>query len=328
MGRQWTFEKCQKEALKYKTRSSFKQEAGSAYGASIAQNFLNDICSHMKLKPKRWTFDECKKEALKHNTKKDFQKSASAAYSLSSRKGFLNKICKHMIPTNQVKSISKIFWTFDKCQKEALKYKTRGSFRNKSTGAYYSSIRQGFLNDICKHMKKCDQTIWTPEKCQKEALKYKNRKAFKTKSGSAYNSALRQNIMDTICKHMKPKPKLWTFENCKKEALKYKSKKIFSLKSSGAYNRSLREQWLAEVCKHMPYRVKSEQKQVEIMQTQPDAMKLFKKLKLNYKREYILGKNRRIDFVVSHHLLPYNIAVEVKQSGSIFNGKKNQSKAT
>jgi len=47
-----------------------------------------------------------------------------------------------------------IKWGFDEVQKEALKYDRRMDFQRKSSGAYGSALRNGWVNDVCKHMKR------------------------------------------------------------------------------------------------------------------------------------------------------------------------------
>lgn len=44
----WTKEKCQEEALKYKSRSDFAKKSGGVYSKARKNNWLNDICSHME----------------------------------------------------------------------------------------------------------------------------------------------------------------------------------------------------------------------------------------------------------------------------------------
>lgn len=44
------------------------------------------------------------------------------------------------------------YWTLDRCQEDALKYKTRAEWHEKSSGAYEFAIRNGVLNECCKHM--------------------------------------------------------------------------------------------------------------------------------------------------------------------------------
>lgn len=44
----WTKEKCHKEALKYNTRGEFNEKSKGAYLFAYRNNWLDDICSHMK----------------------------------------------------------------------------------------------------------------------------------------------------------------------------------------------------------------------------------------------------------------------------------------
>ena len=67
----WSKEKCREEALKYETKIDFQKYSNSAYSKSIRNNWICDICSHMKRpynKNIKWTFEKCREEALKYNT--------------------------------------------------------------------------------------------------------------------------------------------------------------------------------------------------------------------------------------------------------------------
>ena len=92
----WTKERCQEEALKYQTRSSFKSGSAGAFSSAYQHGWLNDICQHMISMKTYYTKAECAEEALKYNTKTDFIKHARLYYSHAIRKGFLNEICQHM----------------------------------------------------------------------------------------------------------------------------------------------------------------------------------------------------------------------------------------
>jgi len=46
--KKWDFKSCHIEALKYKTKTEFYKSSQNAYSYSIRNNFLNEICSHMK----------------------------------------------------------------------------------------------------------------------------------------------------------------------------------------------------------------------------------------------------------------------------------------
>ena len=97
------------------------------------------------------------------------------------------------------------YWTYERCQEEALKYNTTSDFHKRSRNAYDAAWRKNFLHDICKHMKETRKgnNYWNKERCASEAIKYSNRKSFKLGSPSAYISARLNNWLDEICKHMK-----------------------------------------------------------------------------------------------------------------------------
>jgi hypothetical protein len=49
-------------------------------------------------------------------------------------------------------------WTFEKIQKEALKYKTRSNFAVGSPGAYSAAKKMGVLDQVCSHMLQAQNT--------------------------------------------------------------------------------------------------------------------------------------------------------------------------
>lgn len=99
----------------------------------------------------KWTLDRCIKEALKFKTRREFARNSNSAYNSARRYGWLNKVCRHM-KTVKVKPVG--YWTKKRCEQEALKYKTRQEFYIKCGGAYSASFRNGWLNEVCKHMRK------------------------------------------------------------------------------------------------------------------------------------------------------------------------------
>ena len=70
------------------------------------------------------------------------------------------------------------YWNFENCKLEALKYKTRTNFKEKSRSAYNSALRNKWLDEICKHMnyvKRYPFGYWTKEKCHEKALLYNSK---------------------------------------------------------------------------------------------------------------------------------------------------------
>lgn len=98
---------------------------------------------------------------------------------------------------------SRLKWTEELCQAEALKYQTRFEFQKGSRNAHAAATRQGILDKICAHMTKPKRKLyWTKERLHEEALRYQNRSAFANGNEYAYRSALKNGWLDEICLHM------------------------------------------------------------------------------------------------------------------------------
>ncbi len=145
----WTKEKCREELLKYKSIKMFKLKSGSAYNASLRNNWLDDISSDIRINV-IWTKEKCREEALKYDYRSELKKKSTNAYESAKRYGWLNDICKHMVELKKPSD----FWTFERCQKEAFKYKTKIDFEKNCGGAFSASKRNGWLDDFFKNNKK------------------------------------------------------------------------------------------------------------------------------------------------------------------------------
>jgi len=150
--------------------------------------------------------------------------------------------------------MNRVKWNYEKCKLEALKYKDRTSFNQKSARAYRVAKINNWLEDFCKHMKarKHKNGYWTKEKCQEEALKYKYRIDFQKYSQSAYVTAINNKWLQDICKHMiKPVSNKfkWTKEKCEEliSLKQYKNKRAFQLDNKSAYKSALRNGWLNDL---------------------------------------------------------------------------------
>ena len=89
------------------------------------------------------------KEALKYKTKTEFSKGCSSALSAARRNGWVDEICSHMDETRKPAG----YWTLERCRKEALKYKTKTEFSKGCVSAYQAALRNGWLDEVCAHMK-------------------------------------------------------------------------------------------------------------------------------------------------------------------------------
>jgi len=149
---------------------------------------------------RKWTKEKCEVEALKYSNVGDYKKN-SLSYRAAVRNKWLDDICTHM---NRKKNPYN-YWTKEKCQEEALKFKTRKEFELKFRGGYAASRINGWLDEICSHMNKVKVKpagYWTKEKCHEESIKYKYRSDFQKGSISAYTISVRNKWLDEICQHM------------------------------------------------------------------------------------------------------------------------------
>jgi hypothetical protein len=147
----WNYENCKNEALKYINRNSFRKESNGAYESARKNNWLDEICGHMKQfkKPNGyWTYENCKEEALKYETISSFAHTSKSAYSISIKNKWINDICSHM----KLQITSYGYWTYENCKEEALKYNNRTVFQKSKPGAYHSARKHNWLNEICNHM--------------------------------------------------------------------------------------------------------------------------------------------------------------------------------
>lgn len=281
----WTKERCQKEALKYNSRSEFRKHSMGAYSASKNRyKCLDEICLHMELYGNKYKrciyvyefFDNHAYIGLTFNLKKRHLRHLIKGTVCEYIKKMNNYELKQLTPYIDVNEAIKLEnqfvqeyeknkwlilnkaktgsvggytrkWDKESCRKEALKYLTKKEFCIKNSGAYRSSLHNGWLNEICSHM--TNRNEWNKENCRKEALKYTSRFKFSKGSKPAYMSALNNGWLDELCYHMGEKIKkrdIWSYDECKKEASKYKNRGQFSIKSPYPYKLSRINNWLNE----------------------------------------------------------------------------------
>jgi len=146
----WTKEKCEEVSLKCETRTEFSKKYPRAYQICL-KNGWKDFFIHMHKRKftLKWTKDKCKEEALKYDNRSEYSKSSGSSFQSACKNGWLEEICSHM----KIKLIKKSFWTFENCKKNSLKYESRMSFHDKSRNAFDIASKNGWLDEICSHMK-------------------------------------------------------------------------------------------------------------------------------------------------------------------------------
>ena len=290
----WTKELCIQEALKYGGRFEFKKLNRSAYDQAYKNNWLDDICQHMKypqkIKIKKWTKELCIIEANKYKTKSDFNINSCGAYLKSSRNGWLEEVCSHMEVRGSL--LKRLVYVYEYPNKSAYIGLTcnenkRNSQHSKldETSPVFKYNKESGLIPIKKIISEgyiyvgCAQQLevetlekyklngwkilnkskagglggniikWDKKACTEVALKCTTKKEFIKLYGSAYQSACKNGWLNDICKHMiilqKPNG-YWDYNKCKDAAKYCGSKTELRSKYSGAYTASLKNEWLNE----------------------------------------------------------------------------------
>lgn len=153
-----------------------------------------------------------------------------------------------------MKKKKRSYWTKDRCQKKALKYKHRSDFKRRDYKAYQAACSNGLMDEICGHMVRKFAFSASKEKCIKIHSKCKTNCEFKFRHAAAYNLCVRNGWLGELPEKDLTKVICWTKEILTAEALKYKFRTEFSNKKQGAYRVARENGWLNEVCSHMPRR--------------------------------------------------------------------------
>ena len=172
-----------------------------------------------------------------------------------------NPSIRPLTDAENTKIASRIKWTKEACQFEALRYQTRVDFFTQSLSAYSAAHKRGWLDEICGHMtlqRNPNDTWKTKEACFAEAKKYRSKTKFlKEASGCAW--ACRVNgwyaaataHMENGRKESIEKNRKWTKEVCANAAKEFSSRSAFAKGAASAYSAARKNGWLDEVCFHM-----------------------------------------------------------------------------
>jgi predicted GIY-YIG superfamily endonuclease len=226
----WTLERCKKESLKYTSRLEFKNNSSSVWGICRNNNWLDDVCNHMKLignKYKRCIYsyefyDNSVYVGLTNNLDKRNSEHINNKNSLINKKILQNinynfKQLTEYINVEDATNMEKYYvdyyqknnfdilnkkkagglggnflkWSDDDSKKEAIKYESRKEFKINSPRAYEICRKNKWLDDVCGHMVK-----WTFEKCHQLSLECGSRNEFKNKYITAYRNSNKNGWMD------------------------------------------------------------------------------------------------------------------------------------
>jgi hypothetical protein len=144
------------------------------------------------------------------------------------------------------------YWTLERCQAEALKYKNKAEWEKFSRTSYNKAIKMKWMNLCSSHFITLWSKKWTFEQCQTEALKYKTKSEWQKNSNGSYQKAVKMKWINLCSSHFTILwSKKWTKENCIADAKKYNSIIEWSKNSGSAYNKARERKWIKECTKHM-----------------------------------------------------------------------------
>ena len=212
MKTEWTKEKLQEEANKYKTIKEFRINNRNAYLASLNNKIISDLfknhinngyCENRKING-YWTKEKLQEEADKYKTIGEFHKNSRKAYDVSYRKNTLNDLFKNHIN----KGYKRNYWTKEKLQEESNKYKTINEFKKNNASAYATVLNNKILDELFKNhinngynINRKQNGYWSNENLQLEVDKYKTRYEFRKNNYSAHSQATRHNLLDELFKN-------------------------------------------------------------------------------------------------------------------------------
>ena len=268
----WTKEMIASEAKKYKTKEGFRKGSPKAYGAAHSWGIMDEVSQHMVPLGDLFnrfvyayefpdntvyiglTHDKDERDYL-HKIKGPIHdyinstglnptlKLISADYIDASDAQKLEACTIEDYRNNGWKLLNKakagslgmckVFWTKDKVQNEANKYRRRIDFQNQSSKAYAAALRNGWLDEVCDHMEQTFIT-WTLEKVKEIADEYTDVTDFQKNSPKAYGAAYRNGWLDIVTQGMERK-RDWTDDEIKNEMLKFNSLVDFRKNSNSGY---------------------------------------------------------------------------------------------
>jgi len=182
---------------KYKSLSEFRNNNTNEYNWLAKNNLLNQLCNDMNwIRPSInrkssgfWTKEECIRNAKQYQSILSFRKNSTTVYYKAKKRGWLNECIKHMPEIIN----PKLYWTKEKCMQDALRYKTKISWKTNSKISYNISKQNNWFEECTKHITAIRKPhgYWTKERCFEEAKKYKTSAEFNKKSGGALASTQR-----------------------------------------------------------------------------------------------------------------------------------------
>ena len=147
---------------------------------------------------KNWTKSKIIETAKNFTFLKDFREQEPDAYNASLKSGFHKEIILHMKKKLEVNK-----WNESTIKKNALKFKTKVSWKAKYPGAVLASRKLGIYKLVTQHMKVLSpRNKWNKKEVIKSARNYKVLKHWRKNFEGAFDAAYRNGYLEEIKKNM------------------------------------------------------------------------------------------------------------------------------
>lgn len=270
---------CHDAALKCESRSEFARRFKGEYFAAMRNEWLDDICSHMKPLGNRY------KRCIYVYEFQDVNGFNYAYVGLTdnlafrdkvhARKGAVHNFCQtHNITKPIPKQLT------DYVDKEDAK-NLEGEYLHKYIQNGWIPINIAKTGGLGGHLR---FDGFTYQQCLEIGKRYTKRSDWKQQAYSSYYIADKMGWLDTIIprnkRHGNSTRRYWTKERIAVEAAKYKHIKDFADAEPTAYHIVLEYNWMSELCGHMErlreetgFTVESIQNEIEKYETLTDFIK-------------------------------------------------------
>jgi len=178
------------------------------------------------------TYEKCQEEVSKYNSYTELNQTDPSIIMKIRSKGWFD-LLSHWETPHSPKNPK---WTYEKCKEEVLKFKYFNDLQG--TSVINAIKRNGWWDELTKHLIRQVSEPYTNEEVLTESLKYKTRNDFRINSPGQYGAAKRLGIMDEAVKHMGKSKivKQYTKEEILESALKYNNQRDWEINDRSVFN--------------------------------------------------------------------------------------------
>lgn len=139
-----------KQALNFNSVKEWRKCGKSLYSTASKLGLLKECTAHMQKLLHKWSIEEIKEIALRYTTKKEWRESNSQSYNAALKRNIIEECCTHMTKSREDCN----YWnTYEKCLKEAMKYRTTIEWKSLGKGSYFSAYKNNWWKTISKEIK-------------------------------------------------------------------------------------------------------------------------------------------------------------------------------